>query len=780
NVSASHNTSTGGSHQVGNSDIEYGITKIQLLNNDINVENVLKQKIKLDPKIGASIGVQFFDKTTETETTSADGSSLTGGTTKVTADTVKLTGSSVTATDGDVSVDADNITTQASHKTTTMGVNDTTVDLGVDVELGKGGVTDKFTLGVKNKQGITVQQDAVTSAITAKNGKVDLTADSISHEGTNLTAETVNQKADNISQTAATSSKVSDIDETNVDLGLTLSAEFAGGVNGKVDIAGEGGNTKTEETQAVVTQVNGSNINISASDLLSDQGTNYEGAYIDLTATDYENTAAKNTKHETSHKAGAGVNVGVGSSDPESVKIDVGVSGKYQYTDSNSTQAVNSTIDGSTSVKINADNINTQANIQGHDVELNANSINQSQAENTENSVTGGFDADLGVGAVVAVASGGMPIPTLKVKASANGGKTDKVEGVATSINAHNLDINAKKELSLQGTSIEATNANLTGEQVTISGTTSSSKVVGGSAGAKVNLSDDFKNVGLGANFDVKHEVASGGEQANVNANNVNINSKGDVNLTGVVVKGENANVSTDGDLNIEAINNKLQKNNVGAGVDLSASNGKEGFKVGGGSGNLNLDLANNSTHTDGGIYTNTAEVNANNVSLVGANVQADNLTGKVSGTLTTENVVNKVNENSVNLGVNGKAGKVKTDKIVTDGKLGGVDAGLNMDFHHNSKVTNQTSGVTSANNSLEVANTDLDDSKVKEQDLNFGFDFDVSTDVEGMKQQAINNIKKGKTPIVHVDGVTIAPEGVDINPSFDVNGALTDLVQKK
>ncbi len=48
------------------------------------------------------------------------------------------------------------------------------------------------------------------------------------------------------------------------------------------------------------------------------------------------------------------------------------------------------------------------------------------------------------------------------------------------------------------------------------------------------------------------------------------------------------------------------------------------------------------------------------------------------------------------------------------------------------------------------------------------------------MKQQAVNDIKKGKTPIVHVDGVTIAPEGVDINPSFDVIQALTGLVQKK
>ncbi|PID51334.1 MAG: hypothetical protein CR960_01360, partial [Pasteurellales bacterium] len=527
NVTAAQNTSQSTSHQVGKKDAVYDI-KLGILNNKITVDNIIDNNIKFDPSISAGVGREFFDNSSETTHTSADASSITGGSVKLNADkAVTVAGSDVTATQGDLDILADQVVTTAVDDVTVETIDNTSVTSGVNAKVGLShGVSLGTTLDIDNKKGTTTTTNAQSTSLTANNGTVNIdtrktettstvlpglgddddgegepqkgevtTTTSIGdiyHEGTVIKGKNVKQNAETITQVAATSSTESDIDTIDVDLGLGVSSSWKGLIGGTATAQGSGDNTKKKETTANVTSITAIEQNTAtATDSISDEGTNYQGADVTLTADKYDNVAASNTQTSTTNAGKFGVSLGASSSDPQSVKVEVGVNGGYQYENANGSQAVTSNINGSNSVNITAKkDVNTQASITGGDVTITGQNVNQTQASNTSDTTSGGFDADVTVGANVSVASGGMPTPSVDAAVSANGGNSESVTGVVNNITGNNVNITAQNDVNLEATNVDATNGvNLKGQKVTVSGTNDSSKDVSGSAGINVSAS---------------------------------------------------------------------------------------------------------------------------------------------------------------------------------------------------------------------------------------------------------------------------------------------------
>lgn len=715
------------------------------------------------PTAEAGVGVSIYKKSSETDRLTHSASQLSGGNVAVNAGNVAVVGSQVTATRGDLSVKAKNIHTATAQDRTNTAEKATTASLKAGVKVTESSVTSTFSAGVEHKQSQSQASTAQASQLSAKND-VNLTANRIVHQGSQLTAgNNVAQTANVVSQESATNTLAEHKKNVNVGVALTTSINKEKAINGSLALNAEGGreNSLTQKAQAT-SVVAGNNVVTKAQQVL-DVGTQYQaGQNVDISANRHELLSAQNQNHSDKLSAGVGVTLSASTKDLNTVDASVAVSAKFQQQQASGTAAQKASVQAN-NVHLTSQQLHSQADISAqNDLTVKANQATFSHSQNTATSSGGGFEAKVGVGAlVIPVAT--AAIPSVEVSAKANGNSANSLQAVASTLQANNVVLDVARNLSLNGTNVNANNqATLSAKQVSVSAAENSVHSVNAGAGVGVKLGAKAGSLGLNGDFNVQHENSQTHTGVQLNAENVAITAPQGIQLSGVTSTSQHLSLATsNGNLVVTAPQNNVQKTNVGASLALNGGVANNQWTPSGGSAAVNVDVVRNQTHTETTLNTQIANLNvAGTTALTGSNINAQSVTGSVNNLFST-GVTDKVRETSVSLSANG-SGKptaytdenwqASAKKDWDSGTIAGVKAEVAGSVGVVRKQSNTQAGINAVKNALKVSghlkNTAA---TAPEQNTNVKVTGKVNTNIHQMGKEAVNNFRNNKTPFVQV-----------------------------
>ncbi|MEC5384646.1 hemagglutinin repeat-containing protein [Uliginosibacterium sp. H3] len=464
-------------------------------------------------------------------------------------------------------------------KTTTVPTTTTSVGSGINIG-GNGTLKAGNTLTVKGSD-------------VATGGNLDLNAKSIKV----LAGE---NSVDTVSHTESKSQ------------GMSMSANANGSGFGYTNSKTTTDETGSSSTARVSTLTSGGNITRTATDKITDQGTQITtGGDFTQKAKSIEMLAAENkqsgtsTSHTDSNSVGISVQYGFGTAYEDAKKgsaagtvsaaggATVGIDYAHQTKDSNSSsnasQAVVTTVKsgGKISSTSTLDTRLEGADLSSKgDTEISARKLTVDAARNTTSSTNSSSQTD--VGARVSVDMSGKPGGEVSASHSNEQGSSDSSTAVVGKINAGgNLKIKTSGDTNLEGTQLGAKgdaqidaggSVNMTAANNT-DNSSSSNYSAGGTVGASKDAANATVNYSGGSEDNKSSTAVTGSITA---GNNISITSGKNVKLEGTdLTSGKDTTIDAKGKVDVLAATSTTESNKSQLNVTVSGqgSKGQSGFK---------------------------------------------------------------------------------------------------------------------------------------------------------------------------------------------------------
>lgn len=684
------------------------------------------------------------------DTQTVAGSLVSGGTTNLKGGDVNIAGSSVKA-EGDLNVSGDNVTTSAQNNSHTVASDHTDVFIGASGKVDTSGVTAGLGIDVNNQQKSDQTTTPVASDLSGQN--VNISADNnIHHSGTQITAtDTVNEQANNITHDQAHSTHSTSDKNVDVNIGISASAGYDGGVSAGLNIGASGSGNKTLETQGSGTTITAGTINAKADNALNDEGTHYEATGdVNLSGKDVTIGSGFDSTQNTSNSGGANINLGLGGLEGSSPTGSIGVSANFQHEDAGTTTAKPGTIEGA-NVNIHGDNsVVSQSDITTPgDLNIDAgNEVTLAQSNNTSNESGGGFDLGVNVGGLALDKP--TPKPSVGVSVGANGHSGSSVEGVNNNISAGNMNLSTNDKngtVNVQGTNVDTGSLNIDTGTANISGTTGNANSGSGSVSVNVDVGSGGSSLELGGNISAGSSQGQNSATSDVKAGELNINAEQGVNISHTNVSADSANINTKGDLNISAGTNSDQHTSVDLGGTLNMDKKDDALVPQTGSINVGVDTGDSLSHTPADVNIGQdATLNVGgDVNISGSSLESGSLQGNVAGNVNNEILQGHSNETKVEVAIGAQGSPVEitpenaASQIVSDiknGTIAGVKPIVGLEVEHSDSTTTPTTtvGIKTDNDQLNVeGNTTTVGASGLDSENKFGFNFNPTENYNPM-----------------------------------------------
>lgn len=714
------------------------------------------------------VGVHYEDKqqTASSNDVNQQGSSVSGANVQLTAGgDLTIKGAEVKATAGDATLSGQNVSLlaeQDSHSTST-GKRSTGGGFYYTGGLDRAGSGVDFTHSTS--QDTTRKTTAQTTSVQSS-GKLNINADKLITEGAQVNAgKGLNVVAGEVDNRAASNSDSRTHTESDWSADIGANVEYKdiarpiakavegvldgkvpdkdalanlGQPNGGIDVAvGHQSGSHTEQTgNVVVSQFNGSTVDVKVAGTLQDQGTRYQAGAgkVDISADNLVATAAANTHSSTDQALDAKADVRVYTKTGEDVNVSgSGAGGSSQTRKDNSTAVVGG-YSGNDGVNIN---LRHDGQFEGSQFnggqggvsiksggELALNQANDRQSSDSSSlrgngslnvgtaPATNGTNVNLGVGfqldhtgnqtqdsqARVASIEGKGP-----VQLSSNGNQILQGTKVDTS---GTIDLKAGGKLDLQAATDthRASGSNL-GGGLNVGGSKTSTEKSGDQGG---NLSANF-NIGR---VNENSQTLTGGhlssqDKIQLSADSIHLQGT-QVSAPNITLDAQNGGIYQDSAQSTQNRTNWNVALNAGGNLSNStptAANEKDvaktdhGFNAGA---KVGVDYLQGTTQQNSQIKAHSVVLNsAGDMHLAGARIDAATVSGKVGGDLEVESrqdsqTIAKVD---VDLGLTGKkAAPADKDKVADNGKPGGTDyeptLKLDVGYAHKDSV-GQASGIS-------------------------------------------------------------------------------------
>lgn len=665
----------------------------------------------------AGLNAHSYHESSQSSTHSA--AQLSGGSVNLNAQNVAIAGSQVSATQGNLNVNAAHIQVTAQTNQSQQNSRKTDVNLGVSGTLTEKNITANAEFNVAHAQTSNSKTDAQSSQLSAAQDVV-LNAQRIQHQGTQVQAGgNIAESAQQITHSTAQSSTNSNAKNVNVGLSVTASVDSAKAFSVETGLSAGGSRENGGTLNHSATQFQaGKNIVVNGTQI-QDHATQYQaGEAAQLTSQNHQFSAESNRTFGDKLNAGANIGVSVSTADAQKFEVSGKAGANFAQSNSSESQAVQGAVNAK-NVAIQTGTLNSQANIHGsQNVVINAaQSAQFSQADNRKSQTGGGFEAALEVGAVV-VPAAQAALPTLSWSASANGQNAHSNQAVSSTISGGNVAITSQGRLNLQGTNVQAENAvTLAGQRVNAIAAQNNNHNTTGNAAVGINIGEKLSSVGANGKFGAYVEHSQTHNAVSVDGNSISISAQNGVNLQGVTSNAQGLNLNAGkGNLTLTATNDSVSKTDVFAGLNLGGGVAANAWTPSNGSGNVNVTVVRNESHTATALSAQNAQINAGgDAKFIGSTITAQNVSGAIGGNSHSEELANKVSEVSLALSANG-SGKLAVptvDKWVesakndwNNGTIAGVKAEIGGELSVKKEQTVAAAGINATSNQVNVAGT--------------------------------------------------------------------------
>ncbi|MBD2780193.1 hemagglutinin repeat-containing protein [Xenorhabdus szentirmaii] len=589
-----------------------------------------------DNQYRAGVGFEHTYNKQRDEGTTQRASELNGGSISVNAgQNVTVTGSNLLTTQGDAKITGNNIALLAGENSTSTSTSQEKLRSSVFIT----GGMDKLGGGVEGVYNHDQQSQGQTTAAVTKTqvtGNLELNArGELKQQGTdhqvkghyqanagnikNIAAANTQTHSTNQLQVGGEISGTADYSATTRPVEKTVKAAADKKVDGAIaktglpdvgielEMNGKSHYSNNHQSNAVVTTVTAGDINITANGDVYDQGTQYQAnqGSVSLASGSHTSEAAFNSQNSRTADTTGAARLRVYTTTGADISVNGKGSGSYQEKSNNDTNAVTGSINAQNGIDVR---VNRDARYQGTSMNAGTGSahvdaggnIRFNQATNRSEQTSNGYNGEMSLTA-------GTKPDGKNFSGSLGAGynthhQNNTTAQTSTLTGKQGVNLNAGNHLALQG-------ANVSGKQVDF--TAQRGKI----------------------------DLTSAQDTANTNGWNVGAKAKG----------GMSSNARDN-----EAGGNAATNNPADKIIDNKYNIGGE-LKFG-------VDRLQQTTHRNtqvsGGNVTLTS---AGDTSLKGANVSADQVTGKIGGNLNLESL--KDSTHSLNIGLDAGVGYSRTVK---------------------------------------------------------------------------------------------------------------------
>ncbi|WP_340613914.1 hemagglutinin repeat-containing protein [Xenorhabdus thailandensis] len=592
-----------------------------------------------DNQYRAGVGFEHTTDKQKDEGITQRPSELNGGNLTVNAgQNVTVTGSKLVTTQGDAKITGNNIALLAGENSTSTSTSQEKLSSSVFVT----GGMDKLGSGVEGTYNSNGKSDSRTTAEVTKTqvtGNLELNAmGELKQQGTDhqvqgsyqanagsiknvATANTEStstsqlQVGGEISGTADYSATTRPVEKTvkaAADKKLDTSITNTGLPNAGIELALNGNSryTNNHQSNAVVTNIKAGDVKVTTNGDIYDQGTQYQANKdgVSLTAGSHTSEAAANSQNAHTADTTGNASLRVYTTTGADLSVNGKGSGSYQETSNSTTSAVTSNINAQNGVNVQ---VTRDARYQGTSINAGKGSasvntggnIQFNQATNHNEKQGSGYNGELSL-------TVGTNPDGKNFSGSLGGGyNTDNQNNTTAQTSniagGQGVNLNAGNNLTLQGANVSSKQVDLTAQRGKI-------------------------------------ELTSAQETANANGWNVGAKAKGGMSSTARKEGGDGAT----GDASTTDPANRIidSKYNIGGEVKFGVNN-----------------LAQTTHHNAQVSGGNVSLTSAGDTSLKGANVDANQITGKVGGNFNAES--RKDSTHSLNVGLDAGLSYSKTVK---------------------------------------------------------------------------------------------------------------------
>ncbi len=600
-----------------------------------------------DKQYRAGVGfVHTLDKQ-QNENTTQRPSELNGGNLTVNAGkNVTATGANLVTTKGDAKITGNNVSLLAGEESTSTSTSQEKVDSSVFIT----GGMDKFGSGVEdahNRNGQSQNRTTATVTKTQVTGNLDLNAmGELKQQGTDhqvqgtyqanagsiknvATANTESgstnqlQVGGEISATADYSATTRPIEKTakaasDKKLDTAISKTGLPNVGIELEMNGNSHYTNNHKSDAVVTSVKAGDIKVTTNGDVYDQGTQYQAnkGGVSLTAGSHTSEAAVNSQNSQSSDTTGDARLRVYTTTGADISVNGKGNGSHKETSNSNSNAVTGSINAQNGINVQ---VTRDARYQGTSMNAGKGATNVDAGGNIQfNQATNRNEQkNTGYNGEISLTVGTNP-DGKNFDASLGGGYNTSNQNKTTAqtsaiTGGQGVNLNAGNNLALQGANVSGKQVDLTAQRgkIDLTSAQDTDNANGWNAGAKAK-----------GGFSSKARNNEGGNSA---ANN----TAGDNSATGNTAAAD------------RIVDNKY---NIGGELKFGVNR---------------LDqTTHRNTQVSGGNVTLTS---AGDTSLKGANVTADQVTGKVGGNFNVESL--KDSTHSLNAGLDAGLGYSKTVK---------------------------------------------------------------------------------------------------------------------
>lgn len=791
------------------------------------LESVLDRAVTADEDLQFRLGVRANGKTHETVARQVlhQGSAVSAGAGQayLQADKVALSGSRLQADADEASIQArdialtagklqriteDNLRTDGIGPYVSAGVN--RVAAGVDAVTFQYNVHDEDNkAAVSNVRGKSVwllgsEKIASEGAQLRADGDVSVWSGSVRLE--NATDDTLHQ----ITQPRLGA-------EADIFLKYSPSVGAQAAVFGKLDVA------RDFTTTAVGTRLEGGSIQVRGNGV-RDRGTVYQAnkqatvqgrqynnldrGDVLIKAGNYENFAAENSQYSTRDKIKGRFELQAYTSTFQDVTIKGILSGGARHEESGKAQAVKGmvvaddlTIDAAQRAVTSSD-----ARLSGNYTVKAGSEATIAQARDRSWLDRQGFNASVGIGAKVFPAGMGATLPVINLKGDFNTKTVRDVSGVGADIAAANLVLTGAQMALVEGAKVVTPgDVTMQGARTHYDAAYGSHLAQGISAGGSFDfapLDGALGNLGVSADLDFIDESGSSAKGGSVQARKLlmQADSAGEAaSIVGAKLQLAELDISNKrGGVGIVAAQSDSRKANFGGGFKFGIGIDKKSLNSLTVGGRIDVDFDKVRTIDQAVVNSQRITLNsAQDARLVGADIQADSLQGKVGGNLQIGSLAQMQDRKRllVDVGLGGAPAKIETAKdgagvvrdALLDGTLFGFNGHANIDAQYVDYVKTQPSQLRLGKLSLPVAGkvtvdaasvhaakgshfggAPLQATSQANKDHRAGVTLNVSTNLFKMVKQGVDDIRAGKFPLIQAHFKwedSVANADVDLKP---------------
>ncbi|NBI13670.1 hypothetical protein GVX81_08625 [[Haemophilus] felis] len=314
-----------------------------------------------------------------------------------------------------------------------------------------------------------------------------------------------------------------------------------------------------------------------------------------------------------------------------------------------------------------------------------------------------------------------------------------------------NANIKAKENVHINATKVNLQGTNINAETLGIQAHNGSVKVVdvlntdnrlSVSAGAGVNVGASVSNLGLKANVGVGVENSTTHNAVALNAGVVDINATENISISGSSSQSEKLNLNAK-EIALIASQDNVSKTNVKFGASLKGGMENQLWNPNVGGANAEINVVRNQLGKGEKWTSQEANIDANNLSLIGTSMTTTVLTGAVNS-LHRQVLVNKRNEFSLSAKADG-GGKFSTylsdkwkDQVLNDwtnGTLANAKGNVTFAISHQAETSNVEAELEGGNKGF-VVNSEIKTGGAEPSKTNFDTSFDLSSNLQEMPKR--------------------------------------------